>query len=184
MIKDRKQAPTDSEDMAMLFKRIFEPAWLRDLEIRPALRLKVREEVETLHMKDRSTFYAMGSTEPERKARQLRQKLGGIGTLKGLLIAAAFLSWSIVFFLLSIYVAINAPSFPWGFAMFTVLAFVQVVPIWLFSQLIFKQRLTPYYATILRRHDIVVCPKCGYHGSNLASGTICTECGLEDPLAE
>ena len=43
---------------------------------------------------------------------------------------------------------------------------------------------TPYYATVLRRHDIVVCPKCGYHGSNLASGTICTECGLEDPLAE
>lgn len=170
--------------MAMLFKGIFEPAWLRDLEIRPAVRLKVRKEVETLHMKDRSTFYAMGSTESERKARRLRQKLGGIGTLKGWLIAAAFLCWSIIFFLLSAYVIINATSFLSGFAMFTVLALVQVVPAWLFARLIFKQRITPYYATVLRRHDIVVCPKCGYHGSNLASGTICTECGLEDPLAE
>ena len=170
--------------MAMLFKRIVEPAWLQDLEIPPALRLKVREEVLTLRMKDRSTFYAMGSTEPERKARQQRQKLGGIGTLKGWLIGAGLLSWSIIFFLLSAYVILNATSFPWGLAMFTVLTLVQFAGIWLFSQLIFKQRSTPYYATVLRRHDIVVCPKCGYHGSNLASGTICTECGLEDPLAE
>ena len=169
--------------MAMLFRGIFEPAWLRNLDMRPALRLKVREEVETLHMKDRSAFYAMGSTETERKARQLRRKLGGIGTLKRLSIAAVSFSWSTVFFLLSVHVAMNAPSFVLGFAMFTVLALVQVVPIWLVSQLIFKQRLTPYYATVLRRHDIVVCPKCGYHGSSLASRKICTECGLEDPLA-
>lgn len=42
--------------------------------------------------------------------------------------------------------------------------------------------LNPYYATVLRKHGIVVCPRCGYRAAGFADSTVCTECGLDDPL--
>ena len=161
-----------------------EPRWLRDLEISPEIMDTVRAEFKVLRMKDASTFYTVGSSDAERAARQTRLRLGSpwasraISFLQfGLLVTMATTVAPLFFNLMNL----GNPALYGLLIIGTILATMSAMILLRRSAL--RRISTPYYATVLRRHDIVVCPKCGYHGSSLASRKICTECGLEDPLA-
>lgn len=61
---------------------------------------------------------------------------------------------------------------------------VQAVAVVISWRVLMARALTPYYATVLRREGIMVCPRCGYRLMPGASGRTCSECGLEDPLPD
>ncbi len=155
-----------------------EPRWMRDLDLTPTVRAKVRERATAMRLNDMQLFQPASRDE---HLRRLRLRLAGrwrFGVIGALLAAAPIATMLAVPFSSFGGIGWSSIAGPIGLMLAGQLVAAVIVQRWLMSQV-----LTPYFATALREHGIVVCLKCGYPAANDARSTVCPECGLDDPLA-
>jgi hypothetical protein len=158
-----------------------EPRWMRDLDLTPTVRAKVRERATAMRLNDMHPS-PPGSRDEHLRRLRLRLRLAGRWrfSVVGALLAAA-----------PITIMLAVPFSSFGGAGWSLIA-ARIIGLMVAAQLVaavivqrwlMSQVLTPYFATALREHGIVVCLKCGYPAANDARSTVCPECGLDDPLA-
>ncbi|MEE2895684.1 MAG: hypothetical protein VX726_08075 [Planctomycetota bacterium] len=155
--------------------RHFEPDCVHDLDLDRVGRSTIRREVRTLRMNDSTGFG--GKTD-----RTGRVRLGGAWRWVMIVLVAGGLPMGLM---IATPVLADAVS-DWAQLVLLILLFaVLEVVLWAFPcRWLWKRAMIPYYATVLRRHGIAICPKCGYHAPGGRSGRTCAECGFEDPLED
>lgn len=159
-----------------------DPNWLNDLDIRESKINSMRDEVRLLRKKDQSAFHAIGSTAADKVAKRRRTELGR-STLLTKMFSLSIVTLGIVVACSTTFLIVTNRLPPGGTAVSLFCIQLALAGIsMLIARSVRKRKITPYYATVLRRHGIVVCPKCGYRIRESNPGAICSECGLEDPL--
>ena len=159
-----------------------DPNWLSDLDIRESKINSMRDEARLLLKKDRSVFHANGSTAADKVAKRRRTELSR-STLLTKMFSLSIVTLGILVACSGMFLIVTnrLPPGGWTLAFFCTQFALAGISM-LIARSVRKRKITPYYATVLRRHGIVVCPKCGYQSANPTPETICSECGLEDLL--
>ena len=155
------------------------PQWLHELDIDPSILETVRAEALKLYETDVFSFRTPSPS--EKTARRRRLRLANPWRIP----PWAWFCLTMVILFLGV-IALNVSAFGnpnriltmAGISIFILTVGFIVVKR---SQ---KHQFTPYLSAALRRHGIIVCPRCGYHIAYQTSEPICPECGLADPVAE
>ena len=73
----------------------------------------------------------------------------------------------------------------WGDVVLAIVAvfLFQATMAWISLRWLVRPAMTPSYATILRRHGIEVCGRCGHPRTAGGRAAVCVECGRIDPLS-
>ena len=154
------------------------PQWLRDLDIDPSILEKVRAEALKLYEMDVFSFRTPSPS--EKIARRRRLRLANPWRIP------PWAWWCLTMFILFTGVnALAASDFGNSDRILTMAGisiFILTIGFIVASRFQ-KHLLTPYFSAALRRHDIIVCPRCGYHIAYQTLEPVCPECGLADPVA-
>lgn len=177
--------------MGIGWARLMEPRWFRSLELDPDLRRQVRYEVESLRLNDQTmpsrTFGRLLGAKDDEAARagERRIDLGGRWRLKlaGGLMCGPLLLMLLFDPLRAIAPGRGAPG--WVDVVLTIVAIflVQTTMAFISLRWLVRPAMTPYYATILGRHGIEVCGRCGHPRTAGGRAAVCVECGRIDPLS-
>ena len=173
--------------------RIIEPRWFRSLELDPDLRKRVRYEVESLRLNDQTmpsrTFGRLPGAKDDEAARAAERRidLGGRWRFR---LAVGLLGGPLLLMLLLDPLEPLRATLPgggaqgWGDVVLTIVAvfLFQATMAWISLRWLVQPAMTPYYATILRRHGTEVCGHCGHLRATGGSAAVCVECGRTDPL--
>ena len=180
--QSHRSSPTARGDsypasVARFFWAIFEPGWMKDLDLDASTRYRVRERAHTLRLNDGLSIQPRSY---DADARATRMRLAGrfLLNLTGALVG-----------LPPIVMMLAAPQLTagGGWARVAGLIVLEILAqIWFLliaHRWAMPRALTPYYATALREQGVSVCLKCGYHRANGDRTKVCPECGLMDPLS-
>lgn len=155
-----------------------DPAWVRELGLDRDLLVRVREDVHSLQLNDSHPGTVFEKDTPSADARRLRMRLGRRWRTLDIVIPIAMIALGF-----SLRFIFGRPPGLLGDLVTVAPQLLMAVGV-VTGAIVHIRRgaLNPYYATVLRKHGIIVCPRCGYRPANDDRTTVCPECGLDDPI--
>ena len=151
------------------------PSWLQDLDLDPSLLEKVRKEAITIRERDIYSFREL--TPAERTVRQRRLRLASPWRIP------PWILWAVVITVLFIaFQVFNLSDYAFQNRILVLIGVTigMVAVSILVNRRYQTQLFIPYFSAALRRHGIIVCPRCGYHVAHRTEDPVCPECGLKD----
>ncbi len=170
--------------MRISWGQLVEPEWFRSLDIDPAMRRQIRYEVASLRLNDQTMpSWTPGSSSAARDDEAIRSgnrriDLGGrwrhrlagglmvgpilllllFDPIRGTLLGGGDRGWvDVVLLIVGIFVG-------------------QGILAWVSLRWLLRPAMTPYYATILQRHGMETCGRCGYSRTSGNRVSPCVEC--------
>ncbi len=155
-----------------------DPAWVRELGLDRERLHRVREDVHSMRLNDGHPGALSEEGTPAGDARRMRRMVGRRWrpldlVVPGILLVAGF-GLPMIADRPTGSLALIVPIAPQ-------LGLTLAIVVAAFQHLWGGGR-TPYYALALRKHGIVVCPRCGYRAAGDTETTTCSECGFDDPF--